>query len=309
MNFKSTFVLFGLLVFVGGCGTNQAPNEIAREPEYQPNLSTPGFFIDSHVHYVPTDEWENSFIEVYTKWNAMACIMIDLGDLDRGLQFAEAYPDRVIPYIQLDMDSPTVLEDIQNSVDSGCRGIGELITHLDKNYDDPSYDPIWELAEKLGIPVLPHTGIRGPGFLSRLRPGYLGTISYKFPDLMIHAAHFGNPWYNEAGEVARRNKNIYFDLTGSSLLKKDNDPGFWKQFLWWTPYLGKSHMPADARPAFEKLVFGSDENPEYLEENIMRFNKMLDACGVSEASRKVIYYETMANILNIDVSKYLILKP
>ncbi len=310
MNFKNTLIiLIGLLVLVMACDLNQGSEKVVERQQDSPNLSTPGFFIDSHVHYRPNDEWENSFVEIYTKWNAMACIMVNLEDLDRGLEFAEANPDRVIPYIQLEMDSPTVLEDIQNAYNKGCKGIGELITHLDKNYDDPSYDPIWELAEKLGIPVLPHTGIRSPGFLSRLRPGYLGTISYKFPNLMIHAAHFGNPWYNEAGEVARRNKNVYFDLTGSSLLKKDNDPGFWKQFLWWTPYLGKAHMPADARPAFEKIVFGSDQAPEYLEENIMRFNKMLDACEVSEESRKVIYYETMANILNIDVSKYLILKP
>ncbi len=299
----------GFLVILTACMTTPASNDATENQSTPSNLSTPGFFIDSHVHYQPNDEWENSFVEVYSKWNAMACIMVNLEDLDRGLEFAEANPDRVIPYIQLEMDSPTVLEDIQNAYSRGCKGIGELITHLDKNYDDPSYDPIWELAEKLGIPVLPHTGIRGPGFLSRLRPGYLGTISYKFPNLMIHAAHFGNPWYNEAGEVARRNKNVYFDLTGSSLLKKDNDPGFWKQFLWWTPYLGKAHMPADARPAFEKIVFGSDQAPEYLEENIMRFNKMLDACEVSEESRKVIYYETMANILNIDVSKYINIKP
>jgi len=309
MKYMNAFVLICPLACLVACGSHQGPKEVAKEPQYQPNRSTPGFFIDSHVHYRPTDEWENSFIEVYTKWNAMACIMISLDDLDRGLQFTEAHPDRVIPYIELDMDSPTVLEDIQSAFDRGCRGIGELITDLDKNYDDPSYDPIWELAEKLGIPVLPHTGIRGPGFLSRLRPGYIGTISYKFPELMIHAAHFGNPWYNEAGEVARRNKNVYFDLTGSSLLKKDNDPRFWKQFLWWTPYLGKSHMPADARPAFEKLVFGSDEDPKYLEENIIRFNKMLDACDVSEESRRECYYGTMARIHNIDVSKYLNIKP
>ena len=69
--------------------------------------------------------------------------------------------------------------------------------------------------------------------------------------------------------------------------------------------MGKAHMPKDAVPAFEKLVFGTDESPAGLEENIIRFNKMLDACDVSEESRKMCYYGTMAKIHNIDVSKYL----
>ena len=64
-------------------------------------------------------------------------------------------------------------------------------------------------------------------------------------------------------------------------------------------------MPEDALPAFQKLVFGTDQSPDGLEENIIRFNKMLDACGVSQETREKCYYGTMAHIHNIDVSKYL----
>lgn len=271
----------------------------------EPNLSTPGFIIDSHIHYKATDEWEKSFLEIFEKWNAIGCILVSMENLERGIQFAKAHPDRVIPYAAINIDSPSVLEDIQMVYDMGYKGLGELFAMNEWNYDDPKYDPIWALAAKLGMPVAPHTGILSSGQLSRMRPGYLGTISAKFPNLIIHAAHFGNPWYNEAGEIARRNKNVYFDLTGSSLLKKENDPGFWKQFLWWTPYIGKPHMPKDAVPAFQKIVFATDQSPQALEENIIRFNKVLDACAVSDETREKCYYETMANIHNIDVNKYL----
>lgn len=134
-----------------------------------------------------------------------------------------------------------------------------------------------------------------------MRPGYLADIASEHPGLFIHAPHFGNPWYNEAGEATRRNVNLYFDLTGSSLIKKDKDPGFWKQFLWWTPYLGKAHMPKDAVPAFEKILFATDEGPEAFEENIQRFNKMPDACGVSEETRAKSYGLTMAGVHGINV--------
>jgi len=289
-----------IMLFLAGC-----LEQPETEGVHEPNLSTPGFIIDSHIHYAATDEWEHSFLEVFEKWNAVGCVLVSMGDLERGIRFAEAHPDRVIPYAAVEIDSPTVLEDIRTAYDMGYRGLGELFARNDWNYDDPKYDPIWALAEELGLPVAPHTGILSSGQLSRMRPGYLGTISVKYPDLIIHAAHFGNPWYNEAGEIARRNKNVYFDFTGSSLLKKDDDPGFWKQFLWWTPFLGKPHMPEDAVPAFQKIVFATDQSPDGLEENIIRFNKVLDACGVSEETRRKCYYETMAAIHNIDVSRYL----
>ena len=64
-------------------------------------------------------------------------------------------------------------------------------------------------------------------------------------------------------------------------------------------------MKEDAVPAFEKIVFGTDQSPDGLEENIMRFNKMLDACGVSEETRAKCYYGTMARIHGIDVEQYL----
>jgi len=296
-------LMIGLMVVLLtiSCSQQQKSSESLAEP----NTSTPGFIIDAHIHYKATEKWEQSFLEIFEKWNALGCVLVAMEDLERGIQFAKTHADRVIPYAAIKIDSPTVLQDIKKAHDMGFKGLGELFAINEWNYDDPKYDHIWALAEKLGMPVAPHTGILSVGLLSRMRPGYLGTISVKFPNLIIHAAHFGNPWYNEAGEIARRNKNVYFDLTGSSLLKKDNDPGFWKQFLWWTPYLGKPHMPTDAVPAFQKIVFATDQSPEGMEENIIRFNKVLDACDVSEETRKKCYYETMAKIHNIDVDKYL----
>ncbi len=304
----SMVIWLPLLFLISGCNeketklyedTIKSIKKVISKPE--PTLSVPGFIIDSHIHYRATDEWEKSFLTIYEKFNAMGCILVNMRDLERGISFAKAHPERVIPYAAIKIDSPTVLDDIQKVYDIGFKGLGELFAVNQWNYDDPKYDPIWELAEKLGMPVAPHTGILASGQLSRMRPGYLGTIAVKFPNLIIHAAHFGNPWYNEAGEIARRNKNVFFDMTGSSLIKKDHDPGYWKNFLWWTSHIGKAHMPADAVPAFEKIVFATDESPEALEENIIRFNKVLDACGVTGETRAKCYGLTIAQIHGIEV--------
>ncbi len=268
----------------------------AQEP-----ANVPGFIIDSHTHYSTAPGYEKSFLTVYGKYNAMACLLIKMKDLDRGIAFAKVHPDRVIPYAEIDIDSPTVLEDIKKARAMGYKGLGELFAVHQWNYDDPKYDPIWTLTQELGMPVAPHTGILANGMMARMRPSFLATIASRFPKLMIHAAHFGNPWYEEAGEATRRNNNLFFDLSGSSLIKKEEDPGYWKQFLWWTPYLGKAHMPSDAVPAFEKLLFATDEPPEAFEENIRRFNKMLDACGVALATRAKSYGLTVARMHGIPV--------
>ncbi|OGV70863.1 MAG: hypothetical protein A2283_14130 [Lentisphaerae bacterium RIFOXYA12_FULL_48_11] len=269
----------------------------------QSSSQTPGFIIDSHTHYRAADDWEKSFLATYTKYNAMACLLISMKDMDRGMAFAKANPDRVIPYAGIDIDSPTVLEDVKKVHKIGFKGLGELFAVKEWNYDDPKYDPLWKLAQELGMPIAPHTGILANGMMARMRPSFLATIASKYPRLVIHAAHFGNPWYDEAGEATRRNQNLFFDISGSSLIKKEDNPGYWQQFLWWTPYLGKAHMPKNAVPAFEKILFATDESPEGFEENVRRFNKMLDACGVSEETRAKSYGLTMARIHKISVNK------
>ena len=264
-------------------------------------LSLPPFIIDAHVHYKADDQWEKSFLEIYSRYHAMGCLMVQMEDLERGIRFSKAHPDRAIPYAMIDIDAPTVLADVRRVHDMGYKGLGELFAKNQWNYDDPKYEPLWTLAEELHMPIAPHTGTLSNGMMARLRPGYLATIASKHPDLIIVGAHFGNPWYEEAGEAARRNHNLYFDLSGSSLIKKENNPGIWKEYLWWTDYVGKktAHMPDDLVPAFEKIVFASDQDPDALEENFRRFNKMLDANNVSEETRAKCYGLTMARILGI----------
>ena len=265
----------------------------------KPNYSTPPFIIDSHMHYRATDEWEKSFIEVYTNHNAMACLLMPMEDMERGIAFAKAHPDRIIPYAAIDIDSHTVVDDIQKVYAMGFKGLGELFAKGRCDYNDPKYDTIWSLAEELGMAVAPHTGNLSNGMMAHLRPSFLADVAATHPKLFMHAAHFGNPWYNEAAEAARRNNNLYFDLSGSSLIKKENDPGYWAQWLWWTDAIGKPHMPKDAVPAWEKILFASDEGPDELEENIRRFNKVLDACNVPDEIRAKCYGLTIARFHGI----------
>lgn len=269
--------------------------------EDKPNLSRPDFIIDSHIHYRATDEWESTFVDVYTRHKAMACILVGMKDLDRGMQFYHDHPELVIPYAAIDIDSPTVTDDIRKVKDMGFKGLGELFATKGWDYDDPKHDSIWILAEQFKMPILPHTGIHARGNFSGMRPAGAATIAERHRGLIIHAAHLGNPWYAEAAEGARINPNLYYDLTGSSLIKKSDNPGIWTEYLWWTDHIGKPHVGQAATPAFEKILFGTDElpNEENLVQNIIRFNRMLDACKVPQEMRENMYGKTFARIHGI----------
>jgi len=280
---KSKFVIISIFVV--------ALLIIACNVELNHNTTRPDFVIDSHIHYKGSDEWEKSFVEVFTTHKAMGCVFIGMNDLERGIRFANKHPDLVIPYAAIDIDSPTATNDIRKAKLMGYKGLGELYAING-----------WNLAEQFKMPIAPHTGIHAQGNFSGMRPAFVASIAKKHRDLIIHASHFGNPWYDEAAEAARLNPNLYFDISGSSLIKKDHEPEIWGKYLWWTPHLGKPHVGTAAGPAWEKILFATDEMAaeDNLIQNIIRFNKILDANKVSNETRENMYGRTIARIHGID---------
>src|SRR5687768_11326793 len=135
-------LVFSALVVAFFSGCNQNTNDQKKETQSS-GVSVPSFIIDAHVHYRATDDWEKSFLEVYKRHNAMACLMVRMEDLDRGINFAKTNPDRVIPYAMIDIDAPTVLEDVRKVQGMGYRGLGEFFARNEWNYDDPKYEPLW----------------------------------------------------------------------------------------------------------------------------------------------------------------------
>ena len=258
--------------------------------------------IDSHQHYSEAPDYIARLVKVYAARNAMACVLTPMSGFEVVKKAAADYPDVIIPYGVISVDNPKAIAEVQKFAAAGFKGIK---MHTPKqNWDDFGYFPIYEKLQSLKLVALFHTGIVSgtsdepePSSMARMRPAYLHTIARSFPKLVIQGAHLGNPWYDEAAEAARWEKNLYFDLTGSSLIKKQKNLAIFKEYLWWEG--PTSHSPPDAVYAFEKLVFGTDEEPENLDACLARYEAMLDACGVPEASRRKIYGETLARILGI----------
>ena len=264
------------------------------------------FKIDAHYHYQNTPDFIPQTVKNCRDYNMMVCVLTPFDALDRMSEAVKQYPDVFIGFGSVSLDDPQALEKIDSFHRAGFKGIGEL-SGPHHNFDDQKYFPIYERIQLYGMVALFHTGIvarRNPEIpqyssMARMRPAYLDAIARRFPKLTILGAHLGNPWYDEAAEALRWNPNLYFDITGSSLLKKAEEPQYWGKVLWWRPSLETRHSPNAGQHAFEKIIFSTDEGPEGLVPNIERFERVLEANNVPEAVREKCWSGTFAKILGI----------
>jgi hypothetical protein len=291
MNMRSRifFLTLTLLVSVSGL--------IAQTPQ----------IIDVHLHYNGDPGFADKVAAKLDSVDGLALLLTGPENFESAKAAIAKHPHRFVGLGEIQLDDPVAVQLVDMFHEAGFRGLGELEWPR-KNYDDKSYYPIYERAEKYGMILLIHTGIVNrttpeiPSEVSvdRMRVTTIDAIARRFPKLTIIGAHLGNPDYPWAGEIARWNPNVYFDASGSSLIKKQDDPTFWKTIFWWTG-AGGPHNPAGGANAFERLVFGSDVFNGELEEfdrEVERYHKMLDACGVPKASQQNIFAGTMWRILN-----------
>ncbi len=263
--------------------------------------------IDAHLHHNGDPAFLEKLLAKLNSVDGLAFLLTAPKDLEQVKAFIVQHPNRLVGFGDIKLDDPNALDQIDRFHAAGFRGLGELSGPL-KNYDDRGYWPLYERAQKYGMILLFHTGIvnrtdpNTPEDISidRMRPTTLDGIVRRFPKLTVIGAHLGNPDYAWAAESARWNPNLYFDLSGSSLIKKQDDYTFFKSIFWWSNVVSP-HSPKSQAHAFEKLVFGSDVFDGELEEfdrELERYHKMLDACGVPTEAQANILSGTLWRILN-----------
>lgn len=124
----------------------------------------------------------------------------------------------------------------------GARALKLYPTYAYFYPNDRLLAPVYAVAQRLGIPVLVHTGSSVfPG--ARLKYGdplYLDDVAVDFPELVILLSHGGRPiWYDHAEALVRLHPNVYVDVAG---LPPKNLPTYFPQL----------------RRLAHKFVFGSD---------------------------------------------------
>jgi predicted TIM-barrel fold metal-dependent hydrolase len=262
--------------------------------------------IDAHIHHNGEISFLRKLAARLRAADAMGLLITAPKDLDSVKSFMEQNPNRLAGLGEIRLDDPNAVELVDRFHAAGFPGLGELTRPL-RRYDDRSYWPIYARAEQHRMIVLFHTGIvnrTSPDVpedvsIDRMRPTTLDLIARRFPKLTIIGAHLGNPEYAPAAEVARWSPNLYFDLSGSTLIKKSPDYTFFNTVFWWSA-VASPHTPKSKTHAFEKVVFGSDIFGGEIEEfdrTLANYQKMLNACGVPAEAQANIMGGTVWRIL------------
>ncbi len=263
--------------------------------------------VDIHVHFNEKNpNYIADLIQVSQRLNLIACVLTPYRDRHVVADAAKKYPTRIIPFGSVDMDDPNLAEQVEDFHGLGYRGLGEL-EFPKKPYVDPAYTPIYELANRYGWIVLFHTGtvlrrkMDEPEDVAshRMRAFYLEEIARRFPKITVIGAHCGNPEYQWAAEVARWNPNVFFDLSGTTLVKFRGRLTDFRNIFWWSGTREGTRQPENNPSAFVKVVFGSDTSLNRIEDVVRQYRDLFAACDVPQDAQRLILGGTLAKILGL----------
>ena len=267
--------------------------------------------IDMHRHNSDPDEVE----KLRTQWDALGyahvCYSGNLADLREQMA---RYPGYVIGFAYLKMDdgsvpwrNPELSRDARIAVDEldryqeqGFRGLKVIYTQ--KPYSHPDYFPYYERAQKLGMPILFHTGwvSGGPSGPVRrhenYRPVYLQTIASNFPELNVICAHLGGWQFSMEAVVAMwKHPNVYADLCGATMYRRPT--AYFRDLFCLTPPAQPEQPPELDLDIFGRLVYGTDN----CDEEIFGFyQRLFKALNVPQAVQEKVYWGNMAALLKLE---------
>jgi predicted TIM-barrel fold metal-dependent hydrolase len=229
-----------------------------------------------------------------------------------SIKHAHRHPDLFIPTAMID---PEVIKpkDLRRLRDLGYRGLKMIGVRRD--YDTEDYFPLYETAQEFGWPILFHLGVIGGGLdysithprrdpdaakmyrrfgphagpsrnisAMRMRPFHLDTLANNFPQLKLIGAHLGGTGnYDEAASVARWRHNVFFDISGGATIER---------------HALERRLIGD-EIGCEKLIFGSDTQPDKIARHISRWEGIFDLLEIDDASRERIWWENGAELYGL----------
>ncbi len=188
-------------------------------------------------------------------------------------------PDRWFGFASVNPVEPGAREELERAHED-LRLPGLKLGPIYQNYDvnDPAAYPVYEYAERHGIPVMIHQATTFPqqAHLKYALPIQLDEVAIRFPDLKMVLAHLGHPWEAECAVTIRKHPNLYSDI--SALHGRP-----------WRYYQGM--ITCVEYGVADKLLFGSDFpffTPEATADGLRRVNAIVEGTPMPKVPAAVI---------------------
>jgi len=203
---------------------------------------------------------------------------------------AARHRDVLIPFGSVDpRTGARAIEQATRLVEeSGVRGFKLHPTVQGFDPSSEEYFPLYAEFDRLGVPILVHTGQTGIGAAVpgghglRLRysnPMLLDEVAAEFPGLQIVFAHPSVPWQDEALSIATHKSNVWIDLSG------------------WSPKYFPEQLVRAARSYLQdRVLFGSD----FPMIDPVRWMRDFAAYEIDDAVHRKLVLSNAARLLGLD---------
>jgi len=252
---------------------------------------------------VSLEEGESRWAREFDAYDYLkAVVFVTSGSNEFMGRLVGRHPERFIGYAHHNPELPDAAERLDRAVTTlGLRGYKILAPKVGKPISDPSFDPIWEVAQAAGIPVLIHFGIMGAagGMASHvnMNPIAIHDAAKRFPRLSFIVPHFGTGYVFELLNLCWACPNVYVDTSGSN------------QWVRWMPYdvtLESLFRKFRETVGASRIVFGTDSSwfprgftHQYLDVQV----RAMSDVGYSEDEKDQVLYRNIAELVRFDAPK------
>lgn len=177
-------------------------------------------------------------------------------DNDELARIVKMHPDRFIGFAHHDITRPDAAAELERAVkELGLKGLKLLAPNIPVLIYDQSLYPVWEVCERLGIPVLCHFGMLGAAggvsYHPNISPAVLEPVARDFPTVDFVIPHFGIQHVTDLLFLCWSCPNVSVDSSGSN------------QWVRWMPYkltLDDLFQRFYETIGPERILFGSDSS-------------------------------------------------
>lgn len=138
------------------------------------------------------------------------------GDDEVTARAVAKYPDKLIGFACVDPRMPNYMDLLVHAIeDLKLKGVKFGPIYNGVSLLDPRLEPLYEYLQKNNLPLTMHMGTtygrNAP--INYGRPLDVDAIAMRYPDLKMIMAHMAHPWYEECIVVARKQPNVYCEVS------------------------------------------------------------------------------------------------
>ena len=193
------------------------------------------------------------------------------------------YPDTFVGFTYVDPRRPDCMDRLEHAVeDLKLKGAKFGPIYNGVALADPRLVPVYEYLQKHNLPLTMHMGTtyarNAPIDMGRAL--HVEPVALKYPDLTMVLAHMGHPWYDDAIVVARKQPNVFLEVSAL----------FYRPWQYYNMLIS-----AQEYKVTDKIYFGSDFPAARVEESVdglLGINDQLEGTRLPRVSS-----ETMQQIL------------